>query len=142
MCKLYEDIEKCLAITPWRDADYVSDYSRREKLTQVVAAKRLRTRAVDNHGNKYEVYLYMTNLPSGFGPTDKSDDKFRNDSCYKWILRIKNTPGGWYMTTLLNFDRDHPVNQFDVRESIAIDAGAKWDCVNFHDVLNEAKRLI
>lgn len=49
-----------------------------------------------------------------------------------WVLKIVDTPGSWYMTTLE--ERPHP--------TIWIDAGAGWDCINFGAVLNEAVALL
>lgn len=49
-----------------------------------------------------------------------------------WVLKIADTPGSWYMTTLE--ERPHP--------TISIDSGARWDCINFGAVLNEAVALL
>ena len=133
-CDLYTEIEKALTETPWRDPRYNQEYYIRRELVKIVAAKRLKTKAKDNHGHEYDVYLYMENLPTGWcRPDGISDDDFRNTFCFNWVLRIKDTPGGWNMSTLL---------ESSCIETICIDGGQNWFCVNFGDVMREAKPLI
>lgn len=73
--------------------------------------KTLKVRAQDNHGYEYPVSLEM-------------------DKYHKWVLRIEDTPGHWYMSTLLEDGR--------FPETISVDLGQKWDIINFGDVMREA----
>jgi hypothetical protein len=74
--------------------------------------KTLKTKAKDNHGYEYDVYLDLT-----------KDSK-------KWVLHIDGTPGHWYMSTLLEGDWK--------RDRIAIDHGQGWYVENFRDIMIEA----
>jgi hypothetical protein len=49
-----------------------------------------------------------------------------------WVLRIKDTPGNWYMETLDEYTCPH----------IAIDFGQDWHCENIQPILKEARRAI
>lgn len=44
----------------------------------------------------------------------------------KWVLKIGNTPGQWYVSTLLE-DMD--------RKWIAIDSGQGWSCTNINAII-------
>lgn len=141
---LYDEIEEILNQRPWRDFNYLFGSKERNNLTlefffavkKVVAAKKLSSIAIDQHGNEYTVYLYMENLPIGWtNPEIFNDQDFRNRRTFKWILRIKDTPGSWYMTTLLEDGGQYP-------NGIVIDGGQNWSIVNFQEVLDEAKELI
>ena len=79
--------------------------------------KTLTTKAADNFGFHYEVAL----IPSDFKGFEG-----------EYILKIKGTPGSWYMSTLEGFN--NPV--------LSIDMGQKWDCTNFSAVLTEARSLL
>lgn len=82
--------------------------------------KKLRTRAKDNHGHQYDVWLE-------FHPSEVMG--------WKWVLRIDGTPGHWYMSTLL--EGGYP------RGNLAsIDYGQNWNVTNFGEVLEEAVDLI
>lgn len=82
--------------------------------------KKLRTEALDNHGYRYAVWLIFDH----------------NDTMgWKWILRIDNTPGSWYMSTLIK-------GGFPRGERIAVDAGQNWVILNFGEILAEAVTLI
>lgn len=73
--------------------------------------KHLKIRALDNHGYEYPVTLEM-------------------DKDHKWVLGIEGTPGHWWMSTLLEEGR--------ILGTISVDAGQKWDIINFGDVMREA----
>lgn len=88
--------------------------------------KTLKIKAKDNHGHEYGVELQMWTAPNR-PMSDSSRDK--------WILRILNTPGSWYMSTLLE---SHNHWQY----GIAIDLGQGWYCTNFREVMDEAKQEI
>jgi hypothetical protein len=125
---------------PWRDPRYNDGSIARQKLEQMVAKKKLTTKAKDNHGYEYDVYLYMNNLPTGWvNPSLINDEEFHNEMCFKWVLRITGTPGGWYMSTLLGGDKYATAH---VGSTISIDFGQDWNCINFDEVLAEAKQLI
>lgn len=51
----------------------------------------------------------------------------------KWVLRIEGTPGSWYLSTLLE---GSPTN------TIWIDLGQDWKCINLLEILREAVRSI
>jgi len=78
--------------------------------------KDLKTKAVDNHGHRYRVYLEL-----------KPD-------VMQWVLVIADTPGHWYMSTLLQNPR--------LRDTIAIDYGQNWNVINFRQIMDEAIDLI
>ena len=78
--------------------------------------KVLKTRAKDNHGYEYTVYLEMD-------PKDK-----------KWVLHVEDTPGHWYMSTLM----ESP----ELRSTISLDFGQRWDVINFDEIMAEAIDLI
>lgn len=80
----------------------------------------LKTKALDNHGHRYAVRLVF----------DHSDIMG-----WKWLLRIENTPGHWYMSTLLE-------HGYPRQSGIAIDAGQNWNIINFDEVVAEAIELI
>lgn len=83
--------------------------------------KKLKTKARDNHGYSYDVWLVF----------DHSDVMG-----WKWLLRIEGTPGHWYMSTLLEYG-GYPRGKF-----ISIDAGQGWNVINFDEVMAEAIELI
>lgn len=56
----------------------------------------------------------------------------------KYILKIKNTPGNWYFSTLKQ--RSRPGEPYPKR--IAIDSGQGWYCENFDEIMKEADRFI
>jgi len=78
--------------------------------------KDLKTRARDNHGYEYPVYLEM-------------DQKYM-----QWVLHIGDTPGHWLMSTLLQ--------SRTIGSRISIDFGQKWDVINFDEIMAEAVDLI
>lgn len=80
--------------------------------------KALTTQARDNHGYTYNVSLVETDRV-GF---DKPD----------WVLRIHDTHGQWYMTTL----EARPIG-----DTIPL-GGQGWDCINFKAILAEAQALL
>lgn len=49
----------------------------------------------------------------------------------KPVLRILGTPGGWFYTDVRNHG-----------QIISLDFGQSWDCVNFDEVLREARVLV
>ncbi|MEY2714896.1 MAG: hypothetical protein RIT24_1239 [Planctomycetota bacterium] len=71
--------------------------------------------AVDNHGHAYTVTI-ETGDPH-FGP----------------VLHVKNTPGRWFLKTLLD---GRP------RARIAIDCGQHWIVDNFDAVMAEAMQAV
>jgi hypothetical protein len=84
------------------------------------AKKKLKARALDNHGHEYAVWL-------SFEHSDIMG--------WKWILGVEDTPGHWYMSTLLE-------NGYPRHRWIAIDCGQDWNIVNFDQVMKEAVDLI
>ena len=86
-----------------------------------VEKKTLRTQARDNHGHTYVVELWLKNTPS---------------RGKKWVLQIRNTPGSWYMSTLLEG------NYNEKNSKIWIDFGQNWLCSNFGEVMAEAKEQV
>lgn len=89
--------------------------------TAVDVRKRLKIKAQDNHGHSYDVELILQHSEH-WG--------------YKWALSIVNTPGRWYMTTLLDGGYG------PLHSMIYIDFGQRWCCTNFDKVFAEAKRNI
>ena len=89
--------------------------------------KTLKTKARDNHGHEYPVHLTLSQGPVGtFGPgLEHLAEQYKN----RWVLCVKNTPGSWYMSTLL---------ERGVQAQIALDFGAGWMVTNFSDVMREA----
>lgn len=81
--------------------------------------KKLKTKARDNHGYSYDVWLRFENRYASMG--------------YKWTLHIDGTPGHWFMSTLLLHG---PSDQ------ISIDHGQRWDVINFREIMDEAVTLI
>ena len=79
--------------------------------------KALTTKALDNFGYTYDVAL----IPSDFKGFEG-----------EYILKIKGTPGSWYMSTLGDFRSP----------TILIDAGQRWECTNFGVILTEARSLL
>ena len=77
----------------------------------------LTVQARDNHNCFYDISLQEA-LRVGH---EKHD----------YVLRIHNTPGQWFMTTLEG--RPNPTSNV-----ISIDWGAKWDCINFAQVMDAA----
>jgi len=75
--------------------------------------QKLNTKAIDNHGNRYDVELQTR----------------END---KPVLRILGTPGGWYLNGLQNKT---------LRDVISIDHGQGWDCINLQEILAEANEV-
>ena len=70
--------------------------------------KKLTTKALDNHGHLYDVEIQ----DSDGGP----------------VLRILETPGGWYVNTVAS--HEGPI--------LSIDFGLNWNCINFDEILAEA----
>jgi hypothetical protein len=95
--------------------------------------KTLKTQAKDNHGYSYKVVLRFEEKQIG-QTIDLATGKWHNAPCHKWVLSIENTPGKWYMSTLLESDK--------YSSGISLDFGQNWNCDNFQEVLNEAKELI
>lgn len=96
--------------------------------------KTLKTQAKDNYGHQYEVILFLEETAGGQTRNPETGEWWREPT-NKWVLKIKDTPGSWYMSTLLGSGGLYP-------GGIAIDYGQKWNCTNFQEVLNEAKELI
>jgi len=78
-------------------------------------------KATDNHGYSYWVTLKL-----------KDGDKLG------WILSIDETPGSWYMDTLLG--KDEYSGSRSTRK-IYIDFGQDWFCNNIDNVLFTAEVL-
>jgi hypothetical protein len=88
----------------------------------------LKTPALDNHGHQYSVFLERKS-GDGMYPTTPEGN---------WILGIEGAPGHWYMGTLLEGEK-----QGHFRGGrISLDFGQKWDCINFDEVLAEAKEVL
>lgn len=83
--------------------------------------KQLNVRAVDNFGHTYAVELELKHSPH-WG--------------WKWVLVVVNTPGRWYLTTLLNDDPDL------VRSRLYVDYGQRWMITNFDLVMKAALKEI
>jgi hypothetical protein len=62
---------------------------------------------------------------------------------YKWILVIEETPGQWYMETLLlGWPEPDEVEVIRVPETMAVDAGQEWMVLNWREVMTAAIREI
>ena len=81
-----------------------------------MTTQKLQTKATDNHGYEYDVEIQQR--PSASARFDMAP-----------VLKIKSTPGGWYMETLENC----------TDEQIAIDFGQSWYCTNIQALLEEAR---
>jgi hypothetical protein len=56
------------------------------------------------------------------------------------VLRIKDTPGSWYLSTL--FGKDEFSFSRPVGETISIDTGQNWDCINMGDIMREVRSML
>lgn len=98
--------------------------------------KTLKVKALDNHGHKYPVELRFERESCGLSRLpDGTMGKHRTN---KWVLHITTTPGHWYMSTLLEEDRHGRT----MGKVISIDFGQNWNCINFDEVMKEAKEQI
>lgn len=70
--------------------------------------KELATKAKDNYGYTYDVVVTQAAQPMP-------------------ILKIVNTPGSWYISTLRNHGS----------KIISLDWGQNWNCVNFDEIACE-----
>jgi len=93
--------------------------------------KNLKVKAKDNHGLQYPVSLRFEKFSAG--QSRQADGSLRPDIVNKWVLRIHNTPASWYMATLL---------EGKTGSVIALDYGQNWNCINFDEVMKEAKEQI
>ena len=80
----------------------------------------LATKAMDNRGYEYPVSVFQLEGATG---------KFAG----KWIIKIHDTSGSWYLHMLLKERRE------DAR--LAIDYGQDWWCTNLQPLLAEASAL-
>lgn len=64
-------------------------------------------------------------------------DEFRREHAYQWVLVIEGTPGHWYLQTFIRAMAHAPL-----RDVIDIDTSSGWQCINFAQILAEAKRLM
>lgn len=83
--------------------------------THEIESVTLPSSAVDNHGHAYVVKIEAGD--PHFGP----------------VLHVKNTPGRWFLKTLLD---GRP------RARIAIDCGQHWIVDNFDAVMAEAMKAV
>lgn len=89
----------------------------------------LEVKAEDNHGNLYEVELVRPEFQPGESWDSVQKKLMRMPNTYGWVLRVKDTPGRWYMKTLL-------ADSFS--GTISIDYGQRWSCVNFREIMDAA----
>lgn len=83
-----------------------------------IAERLVDVAAIDNEGSLWSVVLYLM-------PTDGSP---------RWVLKILDTPGRWYLGSLLEtFMKSHgqPYN-------LAIDARKGWNVTNIGEILLSA----
>ena len=79
--------------------------------------KQLEAKAIDNHGFEYNVHLAL--------------EKYLGRPA--WVLVIEDTPGRWYMATIL---------EEGWADLIWIDYGQRWSIVNFIEIMREAITLV
>lgn len=79
---------------------------------------KLKTKALTNRGKSHNVYLIVS---SQFSETDETS------------LHIENTPGCWFMESLLSGGLEH--------NELSIDFGARWSCINRSDLIREAVNI-
>jgi hypothetical protein len=91
--------------------------------------KTLETKARDNHGYEYPVQLFLSMEPAGAFGSASGAQHLAAEFSNRWVLRIKGTPGSWYMSTLL---------ERGVQSQIALDFGQGWMCTNFAEIMREA----
>lgn len=94
--------------------------------------KALNTFAVDNYGHRYAVYVDFEER-NAWQTRDPETGKMVHATCNKWVLKIQDTPGHWYMSDLVCGSNSG---------MIYLDYGQGWYVTNFGDVLREAKELI
>lgn len=79
----------------------------------------LTTKARDNHDRTYDVTI----RPWGRGGNNKL------------VLDIVDTPGSWFLTTLLShYDKSC--------KTISIDWGQNWECINFDEIMSEVLEVL
>ena len=62
---------------------------------------------------------------------------------YKWILGIEDTPGHWFMETLLlGWPGPDEAEVITVPETMSIDSGQGWIVLNWREVMTAAIREI
>jgi hypothetical protein len=102
----------------------------REVIETTLAKKTLTKKAVATaYGKTYEHKVTLT-----LKTTNLKDYKFN----HKWILDIEDTPGHWYLSTLL----ETPSRLTGPESRLAIDFGQGWYCENIGALLREAVTLI
>jgi hypothetical protein len=100
--------------------------------------------AKDNMGHTYRVTVFTGGTKPGesYNSVTKKLEQRPEDL---WMLCINETPGHWYMVTLLDpvlgashghWDGPNP------SKVISIDFGQDWTCVNFDEVMLAAIRTI
>ncbi len=83
---------------------------------------KLNTTVQDNHG-----YTYTTSL-------------YKRDGADEWVLRVDNTPGHWYMSTLQGTCPYSSGRR--VGDSMSIDWGQQWSVTGFAAALAEAESFL
>lgn len=80
--------------------------------------KELNVKAKDNHGHVYDVIVFY----------HAEDEVPAHDA----VLKIVNTPGSWYISTL----RDSTVDKV-----ISLDWDQNWNIINFDEIKQELNEL-
>jgi len=70
--------------------------------------------------------------------TEKKDADGDDTMQYKWVLHIVDTPGQWYVSTLLGADEGFAA----CGNELYIDGGQEWLCTNMDAIMKEALALI
>jgi hypothetical protein len=91
---------------------------------EVLVSKDLDVLAISTYqGEEYPYSVRLDFVTAGYSKTLN----------YKWVLIIEGTPGQWFMSTLME-----RVGKSGLQESIWIDMGRRWKCINFREVLEAA----
>ena len=98
------------------------------KMQKVTAKKKvmLKTKAKTSSGGGGKVYEYPVSLE-----LDSDGMKYGGV-----VLRINNTPGSWYLKTILD------KGEKNLPKTISIDYGQNWSCINMDEVLKEALKKV
>lgn len=93
--------------------------------------KPLSTMAIDNHGHAYNVSISIGGWQAGES-LNPATGKLEKVPSTKWVLRVHDTPGSWYLDGLL-----------EMRGSVIyLDFGQRWMCTNLNEIIKEAKELL
>jgi len=95
------------------------------KAKQTVKGRKVKSNAVE---------LILAGKSGHTEEEDDGDDTLQN----KWVLHIVDTPGQWYVSTLLGADEGFAA----CGNELYIDGGQEWLCTNMDAIMKEALALI